>query len=190
MRHFLAIALSLLGLSWIQAQAVPSDTGGWSGVSPDQKWFAAVRKFPDTALFWREDLDHTRLIVLEHGPSPDQAGYISFDFPRAVDRIEWSPDSRFLVFTTFSPGGHSPWHDKAFVYVVADQSLRYLDDGVGLVLRPDFKFVGAHQVRMALCRAGHAPFDEMDDPNWATVDLEKEYPSLPKRPTAQQGRGL
>ena len=30
--------------------------------------------------------------------------------------MKWTPDSRFLVFTTTSSGGHSPWHFPAYAF--------------------------------------------------------------------------
>src|SRR5207249_10981362 len=37
---------------------------------------------------------------------------------RYVLKSEWSPDSRFFVFSTFSSGGHSGWNFRTFVYSV------------------------------------------------------------------------
>jgi len=35
---------------------------------------------------------------------------------RVVDEFGWTPDSRFFVYTTFSSGGHSPWHAEGFLF--------------------------------------------------------------------------
>src|SRR6266478_3005306 len=38
---------------------------------------------------------------------------------RYVLKAEWSSDSMFFVFSTFSSGAHSSWNFKTFVYSVA-----------------------------------------------------------------------
>ena len=35
---------------------------------------------------------------------------------RNVQKMEWSPDSQFFVFSTASAGGHSPWHWQTYFY--------------------------------------------------------------------------
>ena len=49
---------------------------------------------------------------------------------RQVSGLQWSPDSKFLLITTTSSGGHSPYHFKSYLFCMADQSLRYIDDGI------------------------------------------------------------
>jgi hypothetical protein len=54
------------------------------------------------------------------------------NFPlRLVSQIRWSPDSKFLLFTTASSGGHSPWHFKTFVFCAADKSFRDVETASG-----------------------------------------------------------
>ena len=59
-----------------------------------------------------------------------------------VERMKWSPNSRYLVFTTSNARGHSPWHFPAFIYSVTDHSLRSIDKetNLGLVVNPSFTF--------------------------------------------------
>ena len=34
----------------------------------------------------------------------------------AVEQADWTPDSRFFVFSLVNSGGHSPWHSPAHFY--------------------------------------------------------------------------
>ncbi len=47
---------------------------------------------------------------------------------RTLAKIEWAKDSRFLVLTTESSGGHSPWHDEAFFFAAESATFRSVDD--------------------------------------------------------------
>ena len=68
--------------------------------------------------------------------------YARREFPeRSISGIAWSPDSEFLLFTTASSGGHSPWHFKTFVFCVADKSFRDAEDVTGgAVIASEFQF--------------------------------------------------
>jgi hypothetical protein len=117
----------------------------WSVTSPDKTLFACVRRIPDPDLVHRLDLDGLRLVIFRLHPNDSLDNthdvYAKREFPhRIVAHIQWSPDSKFLVFTTTSSGGHSPWHYNAFVFCVADKSFRYMDDTIGSVVAPDFRF--------------------------------------------------
>jgi hypothetical protein len=84
----------------------------WSGPSPDKTFLAAQRRVPETDLVQRTDLDGTRVVIssLDHS-GVISAVYAQHDFPgRLITNIQWSPDSKFLLFTTASSGGYSPWH--------------------------------------------------------------------------------
>ncbi len=194
MRVLLATLLLTAAAFSARAQYDPPFLTEWKEDSPDKKLFAVVRVFPDEKLFWKKDLDSAHLLVADNAPDsrgdpgPGWQRYVSFDLGHIVARIAWSPDSRFLVLTTSSAGGHSPWHYKTYVYVAADRTLRYVDDGIGLVLSPDFKFVGPHQIKLAVVRTGHTPVDDMDAPDWRAFDLEKIAPSLPKESPFRRGR--
>jgi len=111
---FVALSL-LLAFHWTQAD---NERQLWTAVSPDKKFFAAGRIVPDPQLVYRSDLDGFRLVIYSGSDAPTEI-YASHDFPlRGIAHIAWSPDSQFLVLTTDSSGGHSPWHSKAFVFAV------------------------------------------------------------------------
>jgi hypothetical protein len=62
---------------------------------------------------------------------------------------QWSPDSRFFVFTLSSSGGHSPWSFPTWVFgrdknVIVD--FARLIDGNPTV-SPDFAFAGPHTLK-------------------------------------------
>lgn len=57
---------------------------------------------------------------------------------RVVDRAGWTSDSRFFVYTTFSSGGHSPWHAEGFVFDRERRTMRSLSDLGVVILRPNF----------------------------------------------------
>ena len=112
----------------------------WSGVSPDDALFAATRLIPDQVYIHRHDLDgvavsifrdelQTRTLVARH----DFGG-------RVISHIEWSPDSKFLLFTTASSGGHQPWHAAAFLFCTTDNSFRDVEPAIGSVASPNFRF--------------------------------------------------
>ena len=129
---FVALSL-LLAFHWTQAD---NERQLWTAVSPDKKFFAAGRIVPDPQLVYRSDLDGFRLVIYSGSDAPTEI-YASHDFPlRGIAHIAWSPDSQFLVLTTDSSGGHSPWHSKAFVFSVADKSFRFMDEAIGSVLSP------------------------------------------------------
>jgi len=88
--------------------------------------------------------------------------------------------------TTVSAGGHSPWHFCAYVYSVADGTLRYMDDSVGLVVAPDFKFVGSHEVTMKIGPGGPDGID-FDHPKPVPVDLDKIIGRMEKQSGRSQG---
>jgi hypothetical protein len=144
--------------------------------SPDGKYFAATRAEPDAVYVSRTDLD-TGILVVTNEIAPGKTHYVRHDFPRLCAQLQWSPDSRYLVMTTVSAGGHSPWHFKAYVYSVSDGTLRYMDDVIGLIVSPDFKFVGAHTVQMGVGLSGADGVD-FDHPKPLDVDLDKKSASM------------
>ena len=124
-------------LFFIAAIARADDFDTWFGASPDKKLFAVERRVPDPSAPSRLDLDGFALFICraESGPGSVAAqGAILArrDFPqRLVSQIRWSPDSKFLLFTTASSGGHSPWHFKTFVFCDADKSFRDVETASG-----------------------------------------------------------
>ncbi len=50
-----------------------------------------------------------------------------------VRHAEWTSDSQFFVFNTFSSGGHQPWHVATYFYRVRDHKFYSLDSFVGSI---------------------------------------------------------
>ena len=117
-----------------------------TATSLDKAFFACAREVPDESLLQRRDLDGVRVVIIRQEQVVGGNTYLGDTYARhefsgrLVCRFEWSPDSKFLVFTTSSSGGHSPWHFKTYVFSVADKTFRNLDDAIGSVTSPEFRF--------------------------------------------------
>ena len=113
----------------------------WRGSSPDDVLFAATRLIPDPVYIQRGDLDGVAVAVfrVEGGEQPTLTARRDFQ-GRVISYIEWSPDSKFLLFTTASSAGLSPWHSAAFLFCTADNSFRDVDAAIGDVVSPRFRF--------------------------------------------------
>ncbi len=119
-----------------EAVKAPEENGEFDPVkaeSPDHHWFAATRRIPDDDWIWRGDEDGFRLVIFAHeedGTLSDRAWAKAEVGYREVTGLAWSPDSKFIVITTQSSGGHSPTYFKSYVFCMADKSLRYLDPAI------------------------------------------------------------
>jgi hypothetical protein len=184
MRALLVLPV-ILAATWAHASdsARVSDSGDWEGISPNQKHFAALAVRLDQDMIWRKDIGIGILEVVEPYASsgkitndedtPQYGDYYCFSLgDRAGVRAQWSPDSRYLVITTASLGGHSPWHFNTYLYCSEDHTLRYMDDLVGPVTSPTFTFVGPHSVRLGV---GFGTDEvDVDHPKQIEVDLDQE----------------
>ena len=114
----------------------------WSAASPDATLVAAERRIPDPDIVQHLDLDGFRVVISSVDREGNSGVVARHDFPsRVVSAICWSPDSRFLLFTATSPGGHSPWHFKTYLYCVSDKTFRKVEDVTGgSVIAPEFQF--------------------------------------------------
>ncbi len=177
----LALALLIVGTTHLFSQYMPPATETWNEASPDGRFGAAERIMPDPLYIWNTDLDTARLVVRTLKATGDDT-YVSYDLPRLIAQIEWSPDSRYLVMTTVSAGGHSPWHFNSYVYSVTDKSLRYVDDVIGLVEAPDLKFVGGHTLVIKIRGT-----NEVEQPTSITVDLSKLVRQMKKLGNKHEG---
>jgi hypothetical protein len=151
------IAISLLG-GLLAAAPVHADSfDTWYGFSPNKKLYAMERRVPDARDPSRLDIDGFVIYVSstesEQGSVVVPTSIIARrEFPgRLVSQIRWSPDSTFLLFTTASSGGHSPWHFKTFVFCVADKSFRDVEDATwGSIGAADFRFESPNVVVLKL----------------------------------------
>jgi hypothetical protein len=112
----------------------------WYALAPDHSLFAVARVMPDRVYIQRHDLDGVAVAIFRVG-SQGPSVIARQDFRGLLIRtIEWSPDSKFLLFTTSSAGGHSAWHAAAFLFNIADDSFRDVDAAIGSVASPKFRF--------------------------------------------------
>jgi hypothetical protein len=144
----------------------------WFEFSPGHDLFAATRLIPDQVYIQRHNLDGVAVAVFRGG---FQSGTVvaRHDFRgRVISHIEWSPDSKFLLFTTASSGGHSPWHTAAFLFCASDNSFRDVEPAIGSVVSPEFRFEPP-DIAIMLVKKGEEP--EMD----VKVPLAKTMQHMP-----------
>jgi len=152
----LFFAVGWATISWLGAQeAAPSVEDQWSGTSPNQAWFAATRRVPDEKFIWKEEMDGTRMVVFrmsEGGAEarPDEMVFADEVRGRLPEQIAWTPDSQYLVFSTESSGGHSPWHAVTYIYGVKEKRLVAADDSLGPVVSTTFRVAAPHTVTFAV----------------------------------------
>jgi hypothetical protein len=135
----------------------------WFEFSPGHDLFAATRLIPDQVYIQRHDLDGVAVAVFRGG---FQSGTVvaRHDFRgRVISHIEWSPDSKFLLFTTASSGGHSPWHAAAFLFCASDNSFRDVEPAIGSVVSPEFRFEPP-DIAIMLVKKGEEPEMEVKVP--------------------------
>ena len=108
------------------------DFNTWFAASPDKKFVAVERRIPDSDEPSRLDLDGFTVFICTAEDGIQRSVIAQHTFPeRLVSQIRWSPDAKFLLFTTASSGGHSPWHFKTFVFCAADGSFRDVESAAG-----------------------------------------------------------
>lgn len=149
----------------------PNEQGEWRGVSPDGKLVAlSVVNAEQTG---------TRVAILTVDRGIEKPFAQHFFTERLIAHIAWSPDSKFLLFTTTNTGGHSAWHYAAFVFSVPHSSFHKLDDDIGDVVRPKFDFDAPNKALLTI------RMDRFDDGGPAerdvVVPLDKiSFSSLPR----------
>ena len=67
---------------------------------------------------------------------------------RYVLKSEWSSDSKFFVFSTFSAGAHSSWNFKTFVYSVDANKFVSVDEKVRPVTDERFQLISPHTLQV------------------------------------------
>jgi hypothetical protein len=145
----------------------------WFEFSPDHDLFAATRLIPDQVYIQRHDLDGVAVAVFRGG---FQSGTVvaRHDFRgRVFSHIEWSPDSKFLLFTTASSGGHSPSHASAFLFCASDNSFRDVEPAIGSLVSPNFRFEPPDIANMEV-QKGDRPEEEVK------VSLAKIMQQMPR----------
>jgi hypothetical protein len=126
MKRFLALPVLLL----LSASA-PAHNGDVIFVSPD----GALSAAEIATSGGREDKISIRnkhgaeLSVKDHSSSTGWNG-------RYLYHGDWTPDSRFFVYSTLSSGAHSIWHCETFAYDGRTNRFYSLDDFLGPIVEP------------------------------------------------------
>ena len=139
-------------IAFAQANAAPEEhesAGIWKSESPDGNYSGAMRRMPAVENPNKSEFDGFRLEMfpIQEKKTPKSLGELYFAFDvggRLPAEVKWTADSKFLVFTTVSSGGHSPWHFTTYVFSVSDKKIVCLDDVIGPVVDSDFKLEGPH----------------------------------------------
>jgi hypothetical protein len=144
--------------------------------SPDQVLFAATRLIPDRVYIQRHNLDALAVAIFRVGEE-GLTVVARHDFPgRVITHIEWSPDSKFLLFTTSSSEGHAPWHSAPFLFCTADNSFRDVEAAIGSVASPKFRFEPP-DIAIVVVNKGEMPEDDLKE---VKVPLAKTMDSMPR----------
>lgn len=107
-------------------------------ISPDKSLVAIIEPFQKTKAKTAENIisivksDGTLLAKMDFRSPDKEHGYV-------IDKIQWTADSQFLVFSTYSSGGHQPWNAPTFFFARSDNKIRSIDDLVGPVLDSNFE---------------------------------------------------
>jgi hypothetical protein len=147
----------------------------WEAVSPNGDFFAVGRVIPDRVFIQRRGLDGFAVAIFRMSDRGlEHSVFARRDFrQRIISQIEWSPDSKFLLFTTKNSGGHSPWHVPAFLFCVADKSFRDVDAAIGYVVAPQFRFEPPDVAVLEIKKGDDAPEEEVK------VSLSKAVDRMP-----------
>jgi hypothetical protein len=86
---------------------------------------------------------------------------------RYVLKSEWSADSKFFVFSTFSSSAHSSWNFQTFVYSVDANKFASVDDKVRPVTDEDFKLIALHTLQIETLNPSGIDYPSMK----RTIDL-------------------
>jgi hypothetical protein len=78
---------------------------------------------------------------------------------RNVQKMEWSPDSQFFVFSTASSGGHSPWHWQTYFYDRKRKTFKEVDDFTGPVIKRNFKLTAPDWIEVQVQGTASDPSD-------------------------------
>lgn len=103
-------------------------------VSPDERYVADVVAVSGSG--------ESRVVVkAKNGSLICSKSYASKDGEHGfwVEKVAWTPDSRFFVYNMSSSGGHQPWHFPVNFCSVYDSTICGLDDYVGPVTSNDLE---------------------------------------------------
>ena len=86
---------------------------------------------------------------------------------RYVLKSEWTPDSKFFLFSTFSSGAHSSWNFQTFVYSVDANKFVSVDEKLRPVTDHDFQLISPHTLQVETLNPSGIDFPSFK----RTVDL-------------------
>jgi hypothetical protein len=136
------------------------DCGLWKELAPNTDLQVVTWLIPDAKHVSRFERSGFSVTILHLPFDPEQHVIARHDFlGLRISHMRWSPDSKFLLFTTASSGGHSPWHSRTFVFCMADKSFRDVEAAVGSVLSPKFHFEPP-DVAVLIVQKGDSPESE------------------------------
>jgi hypothetical protein len=172
-KYLTPLLLSLILLVASEARADSPEI--WKTNSPSGTFFAAVRRIPDKDFIWKEEVDGFRLVIFRVIPDTFlHLGEKLFAYEgegRIPAQIKWSKDSNYLIFTTTSTGGHSPWHFSTYAVDMNQKKLVSVDEKIGSVVSADFKLTGAHSAVFQIAPEG----GDFEHPKECEVDLSKLF---------------
>jgi len=184
-----ALALLVPLVAFAQANAAPEEHESvrvWKSESPDGSYSSALRRMP--AIADKSELDGFRLEIfpIEEKKTPKSLGerYFASEVEgRLPAEVKWTADSKFLVFTTVSSGGHAPWHFTTYVFSVSDKKIVCLDDVIGPVVDSDFKLEGLHTGTFKIDKQ----FPRGEHPEPLKLDISLLFSEDPKWKIEQEG---
>ncbi len=98
-----------------------------------------------------------------------------------IENIQWSKGGKFLVFSTSSSGGHSPWNSRSYAFSTERWSFLVLDDVIAPVTSPVFTFTDASHLEIEVLESPSAGADEgkkqvidLDVLPWKTPKIPEE----------------
>jgi hypothetical protein len=139
---------------------------------------------PDTQVPERPDNDGS-LVFVKVSKLIDSVISHRFFSGRFITKLVWSPDGQFLVMSSESAGGHSPWHLNSYFWSRADRQFRSVDFRAGQVVSDDFTFTAPHTltVKIAATAAdGTLETDHQVDKTIDLAELQRQIPPLRATP--------
>jgi hypothetical protein len=146
--------------------------------SPDGKTHALV--YPDDiSLYATPDMESR---VVFRSSAGDTLTSQDLSSARGTDgyyvaAAQWSPDSKYFVFSLISSGGHSPWSFPMKVYSVKKNQIANFSDmiGGGPTIAQQFQFSGPHTVVADTWKEA----GDLTDKVPVSVDLDAAFAKLP-----------
>jgi len=188
---YVTLALFVPLIAFAQANAAPKEqesVGVWKSESPDGNYSGAMRRRPTVDNPNNIEFDGFLLEIfpIQEKKIPKSLGELYFAFyvgGRLPAVLKWTTDSKFLVFTTVSSQGHSPWHFTTYVFSVSAKKIVCLDDVIGPVVDSDFKLEGPHTGTFII----DEQFPRGEHPEPLKLDISLLFSEDPKEKIEQAG---